>query len=53
MSLIGGAMLLIVADLGARTILSPQEIPVGILTAGLGAPFFFYLLKRSQGTLRG
>jgi iron complex transport system permease protein len=52
-SLIGGAMLLIVADLGARTILSPQEIPVGILTAGLGAPFFFYLLKRSQGALRG
>ena len=53
MSLIGGAMLLILADLGARTILSPQEIPVGILTAGLGAPFFFYLLKRSQGAMRG
>lgn len=39
-----GALLLVVADTAARTILAPIELPVGILTALLGAPFFLYLL---------
>jgi iron complex transport system permease protein len=42
---LGGAIFLIVADTLARTIISPSELPVGVITAFLGAPFFIYLLK--------
>ncbi len=42
-----GASVLLAADILARTILAPQELPVGIVTALFGAPFFFYLLRRS------
>lgn len=45
MSALLGAMLLVLADTFARTILSPGEIPVGIVTAALGGPFFLWLLK--------
>ncbi len=41
-----GAVLVIIADVGARTIFSPFEIPVGIFMSLIGAPFFLYLLKR-------
>ena len=41
----GGAIFLIVADTLARTVVSPSELPVGVITAFLGAPFFIYLLK--------
>ncbi len=44
--LLAGPTLLILADLVARTVLSPQELPVGIVTALLGGPFFLYLLRR-------
>ena len=47
-SALGGAIFLIIADLAARTILSPSELPVGALTAIIGAPFFIYLLRRSK-----
>ncbi len=43
---LAGAILLIVCDTAARTLAKPTEIPVGILTALLGAPFFLYLLRR-------
>ena len=43
---IGGAIFLIVADTLARTMLSPSEIPVGVVTAFIGAPFFIILLRR-------
>ncbi len=43
--LIIGALLAVLADTLARTLLSPLEIPVGILTALLGAPFFLVLLR--------
>ena len=46
-ALCGGAFL-VLADLFARTILSPREIPLGILTALIGAPFFVYLLRRTR-----
>ncbi|MDQ1693481.1 MAG: cobalamin transport system permease protein, partial [Acidobacteriaceae bacterium] len=39
---------LILADTLARTLLSPSEIPVGVLTAFVGAPFFLYLLRRGK-----
>lgn len=41
-----GAVLLMFSDVFARTVLSPTEIPVGIVMAVLGAPFFLYLLRR-------
>ncbi|MBI2845402.1 MAG: iron ABC transporter permease [Chloroflexi bacterium] len=40
-----GAIFLVLADLFSRTLLAPQEIPVGIITALIGAPFFIYLLR--------
>jgi len=43
---IGGALLMIVADTLARTLAAPAEIPVGILTAMVGAPVFLWLLQR-------
>jgi iron complex transport system permease protein len=41
-----GAMLLVLADLGARTLAAPAELAVGILTAVIGGPFFLALLRR-------
>jgi len=41
-----GAALLVLADLGARSIAAPAELPLGVLTALLGAPFFLWLLRR-------
>jgi len=43
-----GALLLLVADDLARTVVAPTELPVGIVTAILGSPFFLYLLKARQ-----
>lgn len=43
-----GAALLVTADLLARVVLQPAEIPIGILTAIAGAPFFLYLLMHSK-----
>ena len=48
MAAIVGGCFLVIADLVARTILSPGEIPVGIVTALCGAPFFIYLLLRNR-----
>lgn len=47
-SALAGAIFLVVADTLARTILAPTEIPVGIITALIGAPFFIYLLRRTR-----
>lgn len=47
-SLLGGATALVLADLIARTILAPIEIPVGIVTALIGGPFFVWLLVRGE-----
>jgi iron complex transport system permease protein len=44
-ALFGGAFL-VLCDLGARTLLAPLEIPVGVITAMLGGPFFLWLLVR-------
>lgn len=43
-----GAVLLLGADALARTVIAPAELPVGIITALLGAPFFLYLLRRRK-----
>jgi len=45
-SLFFGAAFLILADTLARTLLAPMELPVGVVTALCGAPYFIYLLRR-------
>lgn len=47
-SLLCGAIFLVIADLIARTVIAPQEIPLGVITALLGAPFFIILLRRTK-----
>lgn len=44
-----GALLLTVADMFARVVITPAELPVGIVTALVGAPFFLYLLFQQKG----
>jgi len=48
LSMVGGAAFLLVADVLARVVLAPQEIPLGIITALAGAPFFLWVLRRSK-----
>lgn len=45
-----GAGFLVICDTAARTLIAPTEIPVGVITAIIGGPFFFWLLKKQQGT---
>ncbi|MCP3773707.1 iron ABC transporter permease [Paenibacillus sp. MZ04-78.2] len=52
LSLIGGAIYIVLADTLARTLLSPTEIPLGVVTAFMGAPFFAYLLRRRKRATR-
>jgi iron complex transport system permease protein len=47
-SMLGGSILLILSDVIARAIIAPQQLPVGIVTAMLGAPFFLWILKRTR-----
>lgn len=49
LSILGGAALLLGADVLARVVMAPQEIPVGIITALAGAPFFLWVLRRAKG----
>ncbi|MCJ7764031.1 MAG: iron chelate uptake ABC transporter family permease subunit [Dehalococcoidales bacterium] len=51
LSLLSGAVFLILADILARTAAAPSEIPIGVITALCGAPFFLYLLRRRGRTL--
>ncbi|ATE61904.1 FecCD family ABC transporter permease [Thauera sinica] len=51
LSMLTGALLLLLADTLARTVAIPAEIPVGIFTALLGAPFFLFLLARSRNRI--
>ncbi len=48
LSVLTGAIFMILADLAARTVLAPTEIPIGVITAICGAPFFLYLLRRRK-----
>lgn len=52
LSAIGGALLLLLADLLARQLAPPAEVPVGLITALLGAPFFLWLLQQQRGGSR-
>ena len=48
LSMLGGAAMLLGADVIARRVLAPQELPVGIITALVGAPFFLWVLRRAK-----
>lgn len=48
-----GATILVLADLVARTIAAPAEVPLGVLTALIGAPFFFWQLRRTRARQGG
>ena len=45
-SAIGGGILLVLADTGARMVIAPAELPVGVITALIGVPLFLWLLMR-------
>ncbi|MEW6229693.1 MAG: iron chelate uptake ABC transporter family permease subunit, partial [Bacillota bacterium] len=47
-SALAGGIFLVVADTLARVLISPAEVPVGVITALVGGPFFLYLLRRRK-----
>ncbi len=49
LSLLGGGAFLVLTDLVARTVLQPAEVPIGVVTAFFGAPFFLVVLRLSKG----
>jgi iron complex transport system permease protein len=51
-SVLAGGSLLLVADTLARSVLAPQQLPVGVLTALIGVPVFLFLLTRDPQTRR-
>ena len=52
-SVLGGALVIVVGDLIARTLIEHQELPLGVLTALIGAPFFFWLVRRTRAKAGG
>ena len=52
-SALGGALLLVAADLWARTAVAYADLPIGMLTSLVGGPFFFWLLRRTRRTAGG
>jgi iron complex transport system permease protein len=52
-SALGGALLLVLADLWARTAIDYADLPIGMLTSLVGGPFFFWLLRRARRTAGG
>jgi iron complex transport system permease protein len=51
LSFVGGGAFLLIADTLARVLLNSQEIPVGVITALVGVPFFLYLLRKGRKTI--
>ncbi len=52
LSFLGGGIFLLIADTIARVLLKNQEIPIGIITALIGVPFFIFLLRREKGAVK-
>jgi iron complex transport system permease protein len=48
LSLMLGAAFLVLTDVAARTVMAPAELPIGVVTAMIGAPFFLLVLRRSR-----
>jgi iron complex transport system permease protein len=53
LAFLGGGVFLVLADVVARTLLQPAEIPVGVVTAAVGAPVFLALLVRRRVDVAG
>ena len=53
LSMLYGGMFLMVCDTFAKTVLSPREIPVGVITSLVGGPFFIWLLNRKNNHIKG
>lgn len=53
LSILGGATALLLADLLARVVIAPQVLPLGVVTALVGAPFFLWVLRRSRAPKLG
>jgi iron complex transport system permease protein len=51
--LLGGPIFVVLADVVARTAIAPEELPLGAMTALIGAPFFLWLLRRERGRTVG
>jgi iron complex transport system permease protein len=49
LSILGGASVLLLADILARRLLAPEVLPIGVITALVGAPFFLWVLRRVKG----
>ncbi len=52
-SILVGGTFLVVADIISRVIVSPEELPIGVVSAFFGAPFFLYLIRKSHGRFGG
>jgi len=52
-SMLAGALVLVIADLGARTLVAYADLPIGMLTSLVGGPFFFWLLRRTRRSAGG
>ncbi|MDO5754237.1 iron ABC transporter permease [Arthrobacter sp.] len=52
-SALGGALLVLLADLAARTLVTYSDLPLGMLTSLIGGPFFFWLLRRTRNEQGG
>lgn len=50
---LSGAILLVWVDVVARTVISPEEMPIGVVTSLVGAPFFLWLMRRKRGAFGG
>lgn len=50
-AILAGGSLLMLADTLARTVIAPEQLPVGVVTAAIGVPLFLYLLNRARGPL--
>ena len=48
LSIVGGAAFLVFADVIARRLIAPQELPVGIITSLCGVPFFLFIMRKSR-----
>ncbi len=53
LSFLGGATVLVYADLLARTLIPSADLPIGILTSIVGGPFFYWLIRRNRGKAGG
>lgn len=53
LSVLTGGIFLLIADTIARTMFAPSEVPIGVMTAFIGAPYFIFLLQNSKGKMAG